>query len=75
MGYELIPFMTALILGIHHALDTSASRRSRAMVGVIVAVSLVLWWRYPRLFILALLLQAGVSIYVLLYIKLTQASR
>jgi hypothetical protein len=46
-----------------------ASGGSKAVVASIVAAALLIWWRYPQWLLGATLLQAAVSIYVLVYLK------
>jgi hypothetical protein len=47
-----------------------ASGGSKVALASIVAGSLLIWWRYPQWLLVALLVQAAVSIYVLIYLKL-----
>jgi len=67
--YFYIPLISSLILRLVYATNAEASSRSRLIVSVIVAVSAAIWWWYSQWLLLATLLQAGVSIYVLLYLK------
>ena len=69
MPYLLIPLITSVLLGCQHVFLTDASRRSRIAVAVIVAASLLIFWYFPAWLIVATLIQVGVSIYMLLYLK------
>jgi len=72
MPYLLIPLIGSLILGLVYATNAEASSRSKLIVSVIVAMSLAIWWWYPQWLLFATLLQAGVSVYVLLYLRVNK---
>jgi hypothetical protein len=69
MPYGLIPLIASIILGIRYLALEEASGRSKVTVATIVAAGLLIWWRYPQWLLVATLLQAAVSIYVLIYLK------
>ena len=69
MPYSLIPLIGSLILGCIYVMNTDASSRSKLIISIIVAMSVVIWRWYPQLLLLATLLQTGVSVYVLVYLK------
>ena len=62
--------MAATLLAFHHVVIADASRTSKITVTALVVVSLVIWRSYPALIVLAILLQAGVGVYVLVYHKI-----
>jgi hypothetical protein len=69
MPYGLIPFIASVILGVRYLALEEASGGSKLAVAGIVAAGLLIWWRYPQWLLVATLLQAAVSIYVLIYLK------
>ena len=69
MFYFLIPLFGSVLLGCQHLFLTDASRRSKIAVAVIVITSLLVFWYFPAWMVLATLLQVGVSLYMLLYLK------
>ncbi len=69
VGYNFIPVFVSIVLGLHHVAFTDASRGSKLTVFGIVAVSLAIWLYGPRWLVFATLMQAGVSIYMLLYLR------
>ena len=72
MAYEVIPLIASVALAFHHVMIAEASRGSKCVVSLVVAVSLIIWWKYPGWLLLATALQAAVSIYVLVHLKLNQ---
>ena len=72
MPYFLIPLVASLVLGTRFILMQDPSRGLKVAVGVAVALSLVIWWKYPALEVLTTLVQAGVSIFVLVYQKVNE---
>lgn len=69
VGYGLLPLVASVVLAALYVLLTDASRRSKVVVFVIVATSIVIWRTMPQWMLVALLLQVEVSIYLLLYLK------
>jgi hypothetical protein len=67
--YGLLGLLLALGLSIRYFASGEASRRSKLVLAVVLAVSLLISWRYPHLLAVATVLQAGVGIYVLIYLK------
>ena len=70
MGYGFIPLIASIVLLLHHIALTDASRRSKSVVATAVGASLVVWQYYPRWLIFATVVQAGASVYMLIYLKL-----
>jgi hypothetical protein len=68
--YLLILLLAAVVLGVRYLAIHDASLSSKIAVATIVAASLVIWWQYPQWTVVDSLLQLGICIYVLLYIKL-----
>jgi hypothetical protein len=73
MPYALIPLIAAVVLAVHHLVISEASRRSKWTVAFVVVTSLAIWRFFPRWTIVALLLQAVVSIYMLMHLNLRRA--
>ena len=62
MGYGLVPIIASVVLTSVYLILTDASQRSKILVFVIVATSIVIWRTMPQWTLVALLLQVGVSI-------------
>jgi hypothetical protein len=69
MGYAFIPVVVSIILMLHHAAITDASRWSKFTVVGVVAVSLAIWRYAPQWLVLATLLQVVISVYMLMYLR------
>jgi len=67
--YALILLAASVLLGAYYVTFVEASRGSKGVVGATVVTALAIWWWYPQGFLVSTLLQAGVSVYVLLYLK------
>jgi hypothetical protein len=73
LPYELIPLIAVLGLSMRYAAVPDASARSKCIVGG-AAVASLLVGRYVS-GLAALVVQIGVSLYVLLYLKVTAEDR
>jgi hypothetical protein len=71
MGYTVIPLIVSVVLGAHHVFVSEAPRLSKLSVFTVVIASLVVWQYFPRQSVVALLLQVAVSLYMLVYLRLT----
>jgi len=69
MGYAFIVFAASIILMVHHFAITDAPRWSKLMVIVVVAASLAIQIYAPRWLVLATLLQSGIGVYMLMYLR------
>lgn len=74
MPYALIPMLAAVGLGIRYLFLPDASARSRIIVASAVLLSIAIWWYFPKWMVAATLLQVGVSIFVLLYLKVNSSA-
>jgi hypothetical protein len=72
MPYTVIPLIASVMLGLYHVALTDAPAASKAAVALVVLGALVVWWRMPGLFLVALVLQSAASIYVLVGIRLSE---
>jgi hypothetical protein len=72
MPYSLIPLLAAVILGMRFVFLDEPSRIAKALVGIAVVASLVVWWNYPALNLAATLVQVAVAIFVIVYLKANQ---
>jgi hypothetical protein len=70
MPYGLIPLIAAVFLTLRHLAITDASRRSKLAVATVVVASLAISRYAPQWGVLAMLLQVGASIYMLVYWKI-----
>lgn len=69
MPYVLILLAASILLGAYYVAIVDASSRSKVAVGFAVGgILAVTWWR-PQWFVVSTLLQLGVGVYVLLYLK------
>ena len=69
MPYELIPLVVSGGLAVRYLSMGDPSVGSKVAVGGAVGASLIVWWQYPQWMVVAVLLQVGASIYVLIYLK------
>ena len=67
--YALLPLAAAGVLAIVFLRLTDPSTLSKAAVVLALAASLFIWWRYPDLLVIAVLLQVGISLFVLIYLR------
>ena len=72
MGYAVIPIIVSFVLGIQHIFLTDASRWSKLLVTIVVATSFVIWWYYAQWIVVATLMQVGVSIYMIVYLRVQE---
>jgi len=70
MGYVSIPLVVCIVLLIHHVAATEASRRSKLLVTVLVAVSIMIGRFFPHWSLLSMLTQVGAGIYMLVWLKI-----
>lgn len=75
MPYSIIALVAVVFLSVRHMLDTEASNHSKVIVVCLALLSLWAWFRFPRWDYLATLVQVGVSIYVLIYLRVTGSER
>ena len=71
MPYEVVPLVASIFLGVYHVVVVEASRASKAIVAVVVTALAYVWLRAPGWLVPATILQAGVSIYVLIHARLS----
>jgi hypothetical protein len=69
MPYGLILLVGALVLAFRYIATKGTSARSKYLVGATVLASLVVPWCFPRSHLASALLQLGVGVYVLIYMK------
>ena len=67
--YALLPLAAAGVLAIVFLRLADPSTLSKAAVVLALAASLFIWWRYPDLLVFAVLLQVGISLFVLIYLR------
>ena len=67
--YALLPLAAAGVLAIVFLRLADPSTLSKIAVVLALAVSLFIWWRYPDLLVIAVLLQVGISLFVLIYLR------
>jgi hypothetical protein len=69
MGYTAIPLIASIALALHHVVATEAPRLSKMTITLVIVSSLVFSQYFPRWSILATVVQAAASVYMLLYLK------
>ena len=72
MPYHVIAVVAAVFLGILYLANPDASLRSKLAVVTLVAASLIVGGWYPRWLVVATVVQSGVGVYVLLFLKLNE---
>lgn len=65
----LLPLACSIILGAIYVFATEASGFSKFLVLILVAGAAITWFKYPALWLVALLVEVVVSIGILLYLK------
>jgi len=66
--YALLPLVVSGVMVIAVLRLADPSTLSKALMVGALAASLCVWWRYPDSPLIAVLRQAGVSLYVLIYL-------
>ena len=69
MPYGLAAVVLSLVLGPIYILLTDAGPVSKAVVGVLLTAAVVISWQFPAWALAATLIQCGVCIYIILYLK------
>lgn len=72
MPYALIGLVGSLALAVYYVVAADATRRSKCLIAIAECASLVMWLRYPTAEVFAILLQAVVSVYVLIFIRMNR---
>ena len=72
LGYSVIALVASIVLLIDHILRAESAPLAKAMTAIVVLVAAVLLFRYAQWFVVALLLQVAVSVYMLLHARLTR---
>lgn len=67
--YALLPLLVSAILVVVFLRLNEPSTISKIIVVIVLAASLIVWWRFPGSLVVAVLLQVGVSLYVLIYLR------
>lgn len=69
IAYALVPLLASGVLVVRYLSMSEPSVVSKFVVVAVLGASLVVWWRYPALLAIAVLLQVGVSLFVLIYVR------
>ena len=69
MPYELIPLIVSGVLVVRYLSLGDPSVASKVAMVAALGASLMVWWRYPQWMVAAVLLQVGVSLWVVIYLK------
>ena len=68
-AYAVIPLVVSGALVIRYLSMGDPSIVSKIIMVAALVTSLIVWWRYPALLAIAVLLEVGVSLFVLIYLK------
>jgi len=69
IAYALIPLVVSAVLVLRYVSMGDPSALSKIIVVAALGASLLVWWRYPASLVAAVLLQVGVSLFVLIYLR------
>ena len=69
MPYELIPLVVSGALVIRYLSLGDPSAASKVAMVAALGASLMVWWQFPGWMVVAVLVQVGVSLWVLIYLK------
>ena len=72
MPYVVIGLVASLALATYYVTLAESSFRSKCVIAIAECASLVVWFRYSKAMVAAILLQAVVSVYVLIFIKVNR---
>ena len=67
--YALLPLAVSGVMVIVFLRLADPSTLSKSVVVAALAASLFAWWRHPDSPLVAVLLQVGISLYVLIYLR------
>jgi hypothetical protein len=69
IAYALLPLVVSGVLVIRYLSMNDPSLASKAAVVLALGASLIMWWKVPALLVVAVLLEVGVSLFVLIYLR------
>jgi hypothetical protein len=69
IAYALLPLVVSGVLVIRYLSMNDPSLASKVAVVVALGASLIVWWKFPALLVVAVLLEVGVSLFVLIYLR------
>ena len=69
IAYALLPLVVSGVLVIRYLTMNDPSLASKIGVVVALGASLIMWWKFPALLVVAVLLEVGVSLFVLIYLR------
>ena len=67
--YALLPLVVSGVLVLRYLSMNDPSLASKTCVLAALGVSLLVWWKFPALLVVAVLLEVGVSLFVLIYLR------
>ena len=68
--YALLPLVVSGFLVIQYLRMSDPSLASKTVVVLALAASLIVWWKYPGKLVVAVLIEVGISLFVLIYLRL-----
>jgi hypothetical protein len=69
IAYALLPLVVSGVLVIRYLSMNDPSLASKVAVVLALGASLIVWWKFPALLVVAVLLEVGVSLFVLIYLR------
>lgn len=67
--YALLPLVVSGVLVIHFLELSEPSPVSKIIIVTALGASLIVWWKFPGLLLLAVLLEVAISLFVLIYVR------
>jgi hypothetical protein len=68
--YALLPLVISGVLVIRYLRMSDPSLASKIVIVLALGASLIVWWKFPGMLLVAVLLEVGVSLFVLVYLRL-----
>lgn len=72
--YALLPLVVSGGLVIGYLRSSDPSLPSRIAIVMALGASLILWWKFPGMLLVAVLLEVAVSLFVLIYLRINPYS-
>lgn len=72
--YALLPLVVSGVLVIRYLRLIGPSLSSKIVIVLALGASLILWWKFPGMLLVAVLLEVGVSLFVLIYLRMNPYS-
>jgi hypothetical protein len=67
--YALLPLVVSGVLVIRYLRMSDPSPASKIVIVLALVASLIVWWKYPGMLVVAVLLEVGISLFILIYLR------